>query len=352
MQTENNSAEPIALSIEQAMALYFDEDALRLPSVQMYRVDIGGNRCYYTVTYTEDGEPVIDFYAGVTTLIQATTPTGIGLIKYFMQKGEDADEYKEERATYGTIMHIIFEKIMKQYLQKSTFDFDSIPEITVAYFDEKEKELTTSIFNEFTRDLKQDAVGFVQFLIDTNFKPIAIEMPLACKRLKTAGTMDLFGTIEVDEYGDFGEVYKTTRAGHYKKGDVKLTKGKVEYHAIVDFKSGRKGTYTAHEIQLSFYEAAFKENFPEFADTPVKLYNLRPKDWRSSPGYILTDQTGKQSQRKLELLSELYYIDNQIGTSKKTVVSGVIDFSAPDLQGNYQTVTMEEIITNRHTNTQ
>lgn len=339
--------EDIRLTIEEARALYFNEDALRLPPVKLYRMDGAGLRTYYSYDKPKGrAKPKIKFYAGVTSLIHAVTPTSPFLIKWMIAQGGNDEDVKNERARYGTLMHIQFEHILNALITKSTFNLDDLPAEVAQYIDEH--ELINIDFNQWVSDLKQDCLGFVQFLIDYQVQPLAIEIPLKCEKYGTAGTVDLFCKIKVLEEGYFGEVYKTSSSKYgYNAGDPKKSKGYVDYYAVIDFKSTRKGVYYEHELQLHYYEAAIRENFTDFTDTPMRLYNLRPRDWRSEPAYTLTEQTGKHTHKKLKLLSDLFFMDNDLSERSRTLIGGLVDFSKPDTSLHHKRVSMQELVTNK-----
>lgn len=341
------------LDINEIKAQYFDETALLLQPQTLYRLDGAGLRSYYSYTpaqllkkktktkaavYTE---PYIKFYISVTSLIQATMPTSPHLIAWIAKEGENAELIKEERADYGTLMHIEFENVLKALINGGTYDLDKIPEYVEAYC------MDNNIVNcdkvMYVEDLKQDILGFCKFLFDYNVKPLAIEMVLKCDALGTGGALDLVCALDIDVKGFYGETY----ASGAQKGQPKETKQKKTYKAIVDFKSSRKGVHENHEIQLEIYKASFVENFPQFKDEEIKLFNFRPKNWQKQPDYVLTDQTGKHTYEEIKLLSDIFYLKNDLTKKERTLIGGIIDFNKRSIDKNYRRVNMSNLIINR-----
>lgn len=341
------------LDINEIKAQYFDETALLLQPETLYRLDGAGLRSYYSYTPAQVlkkktktkaavmSEPYVKFYISVTSLIQATMPTSPHLIAWIAKEGDNAEAIKEERADYGTLMHIEFENVLKALINGGTYDLDKIPEYVEAYC------MDNNIVNcdkvMYVEDLKQDILGFCKFLFDYNVKPLAIEMVLKCDALGTGGALDLVCTLDIDVKGFYGETY----ASGAQKGQPKESKQKKTFKAIIDFKSSRKGVHENHEIQLEIYKAAFKENFPQFKDEELKLFNFRPKNWQKSPDYVLTDQTGKHTFEEIKLLSDIFYLKNDLTKKERTLIGGVIDFNKRSIDKNYRRVNMSNLIINR-----
>lgn len=301
------------IDIEQLQADYFDSDALKESSVKLRRCNIKGKRYYYTAI---EGE--IKLYPSVTTITRAVLPTSPYLTSWIASMGEkDAKEYSKMKAHYGTIMHAVFSRFL---IAKKI----SIPEDVEAIANEYAEKEKISIENGWIDDLCQDVSGFAQFCIDYEIKPLAIEVPLHSTRLVCAGAIDLIAEITIEEKGFWGEEYKSGE----KKGHPKETKRKVNAIAIIDYKSGRNGSYLDNEVQLAFYEQIVEENFPEICHLAgVKLLNYHPKDWKSTPSYTVHDQTNKHPLNILQNYIELYnyYNPNSEAITNKEY-DGVLEF--------------------------
>lgn len=315
------------LTIEECKELYFDADALLAQPEPLYRINNYANGRYY-YNYDENGEPI--FYISVTNMIAQTMPTSPHLIKWIADQGyENADDYKEERADYGTMMHIAFQNL----LINKELDLDELDEKVSAYC-----EVTGNQKNvkEWTEDLKSDVLSFAQWMIDFDVKPIFIELVLGSKEGQYAGAVDLGCYLDMEVKGFFGETYKSGA----RKGEPKETKMTKRVFGIVDFKSGRKGFYENHEIQLEAYKNLTIENFPQLADEEIFLFNFSPKAWRSAPSYNFKDQTNSPNRKKLPYITELAKIQNAKRSTSFIKKSGKIDFKKDEksISDNYRSI--------------
>lgn len=321
-----------SLTVEETQALFFDEAALIEPARKLYRLNNhSGGRHYYR--FTPEG---VRFYVSVTTMLQQTMPTSPHLIKWIASMGADeAEAYKEERAGYGSFMHMQFERL----LIARTLDLDALDDELKQYC--IENRYTGGQYEKWLHEMKKDILGFAQFLIDYSVKPLAIEIMLCSDKYGYAGALDLVCEMLVEEMGFFGEVYKTgAQAGQPKK-----TKGIVPVRAIVDFKSGRKGFYENHEIQLEAYKQMFEENYPE---KPIhRIYNYGPTDWRTAPGYKLCDQTDSKNRQKLEHLCNIAAIEASKREKYITSLTGVIRLDDGYIGDNVEIRTLEEFVTRK-----
>lgn len=294
------------MTVEEIHALFFDKKAFVLPPYILYQLNGKGGRYYYT--FDENGSPV--FYPSVTTILSNTLPTSPFLISWIADKGkEEAERYKNERADYGTFMHACFEDL----LINKEYDLDSLQEDLKNYI---EKKSLPSDFIYYADDLKKDILAFAQFVIDYDVTPIAVEIALKSEK-GYAGMVDCI--CEMSE----------------KKGsDSKII-------AIIDFKSGRKGFYEEHAIQLHLYKLLVEENFPNLHID--KLLNFSPKAWRKSPTYNLKEQTKAESAKKIPALLSLANLeDNEEHIFTHT--AGTIKLKNRNLDENIKNLTLSELI--------
>lgn len=320
------------LSLEEMQALYYDADALRVQPRTVYRVGGTSKRVYYTLN---EGEPF--FYSSVTTAIARNIPTSPHLIKWIADMGiEEAENYKEERADYGTFLHIEIGTL----LITRKLDLDSMDERLLAYMEEKKLPAT---FIYHAEELRKDVLAFAQFVIDYKVRPLAVEIILADEEMGMAGAIDMPCEMVIEEKGFFGEVYKSG----VNKGLPKETKEAKTVRAIVDFKSGRKGFYEAHESQLEIYRKIWNKNFP---DLPIdKLYNWAPNEWRGTvPTYKLKDQTNSAGVEQADLIIQMESLKRKRERSGLLVTQGIIDLDAGNLEANYYSVELGEFVKGKH----
>lgn len=295
------------MTMEEIRALYFDSTALVEPAYRIYQLNSEGHRYYYRF---EDGEPV--FYPSVTTLLAQTMPTSPFLIEWMLDNGkEGAIEKRDLAAAYGTFMHAQFERL----IINRSYDFDAVPEALQDYM--KQNNLPDKFFFENVNKIRKDVLAFVQFVRDWKVQPLAIEIGLVHPEHRYAGCVDM-PCVMTDP----------------KTGEI--------FTAIVDFKSGRKGFFEEHEIQLHLYKEMWNANFP---DKPVqRVFNFSPKDWRKAPSYNLKDQTESKNAAKVPFILGLAAIEDEKRDKVFTVVRGVLNLDEGDLSDNVLSLTLAELI--------
>jgi len=319
------------ITVEKLSPMFFDSSRLKIQPEPIYRMDSANHRYYYRF---ENNEPV--FYTSVTTLIRATLPTSPHLIKWLIDKGGDAGKDEaEERAHYGTFLHGECAKL----LINGKYDLDNLSNSLLDYLVShnlpKEKV-------SWADELKKDVLAFAQFMIDCNVKPLAIEIILYHPTDGYAGAIDLVCELDIEEKGFFGEVY----ASGANKGQPKETKQTRRVMAILDIKSGRKGFYESHEIQLQAYKEMWNIHFPSkegFIDN-IKLFNWSPKEYRGVvPSYNLKDQTNSKNIAKLPYLVALSKIEADKRSDTITVLKGMVNLTE-GLTSNISEMTFAELV--------
>jgi hypothetical protein len=321
------------LTLEEMKALYYDENAIRAQPRIVYRVGGTSKRVYYTLD--EAGEPF--FYSSVTTAIARNMPTSPHLIKWIAEMGiEEAEAYKEERADYGTFLHIEISTL----LIWRKLDLDSLEDRLLAYMEEKR---LPAGFIYHAEELRKDVLAFAQFVIDYKVRPLAVEIILADEEMGMAGAIDMPCEMTITEKGFFGEVYKSG----VNKGLAKETKRETVIRAIVDFKSGRKGFYDTHEAQLEIYRKIWNKNFPDLEVD--KLYNWAPNEWRgATPTYKLKDQTGSAGTEQADLIVQMERLKRKREKRGLLVTQGEINLDSADLSENYYSIEMGEFVKEKH----
>lgn len=299
------------MTVEEMTAMFFD-GALIEPPYKVFQLNSKGHRYYYK--YNEEGEP--EFYPSVTTMLSQTMPTPPHLIKWIADKGYDeAEAYKQERAYYGTFMHAQFEEL----IINGTYDLDTLKEKLLTYM---QVNKLPDNFVYYADDLKKDILAFAQFVIDYEVRPIAVEISLVHPTHNYAGMIDLPCTM------------------------LEKPNGEKRINAIVDFKSGRKGFYEEHEVQLHLYKDMWNVNFPDMQID--KVFNFSPKDWRKKPTYNLKDQTDSPNALKIPALLEIAKIEDNKIENVFTATSGTITLAKDtDLTQNIISLTLAELIKTR-----
>ena len=239
-------------------------------------------------------------------------PTPPALLDWMIANGkEGSTEKRDLAAAYGTFMHIQFERL----IINRCYDFDVVPGALLAYMGEN--NLPERVFAEWLPKIRKDVLAFAQFIRDYNVKPLAVEIGLVHPEYHYAGCIDL-PCVMTDP----------------KTGAI--------FTAIVDFKSGRKGFYEEHELQLHLYREMWNINYP---NKPVaRVFNFGPKDWRTKPTYNLKDQTDSPNAKKLPYLLALATIEDEKRDNTLTIVRGVLDLDKGKITDNILTLSLAELI--------
>ena len=308
--TEQEQVKEIApgMTVEEIRAVYFNADALREPPYRVFQLNSDGHRYYYK--FNENGEP--EFFPSVTTLLKQVMPTPPALLDWMIANGKDGSTEKRDlAAAYGTFMHIQFETLVIN----RRYDFDSVPAVLLDYMERE--NLPEKVFTEWLPKIRKDVLAFAQFIKDYNVRPLAVEIGLVHPQHKYAGCLDMPCNMT----------------------DPKSAK---QFTAIVDFKSGRKGFFEEHELQLHLYRDMWNVNFP---DVPVeRVFNFSPKDWRTKPTYNLKDQTDSVNAKKLPYLLALASIEDEKRDNTLTIVRGKLDLDNGKIADNVLTLSLAELI--------
>ena len=271
----------------------FKRKDIKDPKFILRRLDKDGKRRYWRID--ELNNPV--FYFSVTTFLHSVLPTSPQLIKYVADKGYEASQIDmNNKAMYGTLLHTVCQNL----LVEGTIDIQLLAKTIENYC--IENDIDKKFIKEWNNQLVKDVMAFAQFIMDYQVKPLTIEMMLPSNQFGFAGAIDLVCEMTISEKGFFGEVYKSGE----QKGNPKETKRDTIVNAIVDLKSGRKGFWESHELQLECYRLLMLEHYPEIKID--KLFNWSPKDWEKEPSYNLKDQTNSRNLAKLPHLLSVYKI--------------------------------------------
>ena len=306
-------AEPVkevfpGMTVEEIRAVFFNADALKEPPYRVFQLNSDGYRYYYR--FNEKGEP--EFYPSVTTLLKQVMPTPPALLDWMIANGKDGGTEKRDiAAAYGTFMHGQFETL----IINRRYDFDNVPAVLLAYMERE--HVPESLFSQWVVKVRKDVLAFAQFVKDYNVKPLAVEIGLVHPKFHYAGCLDLPCVMT----------------------DPKTAK---TFTAIVDFKSGRKGFFEEHELQLHLYREMWNVNFE---NVPIeRVFNFSPKDWRKKPTYNLKDQTDSVNAKKLPYLLALATIEDEKRDNTLTIVRGVLDLDKGKIADNVFTLSLSELI--------
>lgn len=282
---------------------------LERPSFTFKRYLYKGDRLYVKLPLLWEGElpkvgtEILDWGYSLTTMIswgETSTAKEDGLNKWKVEmrvKGINPEEYSQERADYGTLMHYSFSLLLegiefaKETFQKDLFECAHRDGVL-------KKSRLVFIIDKYGKNLWNNLIGFCRFINDYNLQPIATELVVMDKEFLAATPIDLLCQIEepvkVSALVPTGEFYqRDTKTGN-KKGDPKMKERTFvvpqKKLAIVDFKAGTKGFYDSYYYQLQWGAEMLKQTYGIQVDA---LFNYAPKD-EMSTNYQVKKQMGNE----------------------------------------------------------
>lgn len=287
--------------LELLQAVYVDAETI-VPDYTLYRYQRGAVRRYFRI------EPdAVFWYVGGTSVVSAVTPKGDHLMKWMFAQGsiEAANAVRDNRADYGTLMHIEYTK----FLRDGTYNLDAVPKVIAEYA--KERWLQAGEVEGWEQELQKGMLALTQFTADREVKPIAIELPVYSDALGIATVIDLVTTMK------------------------KTDKGK-KVVGLGDWKSSRSGFHDGTAQQVGLNSLIFQERFKEKKWKPEYLFNYRPKDWRgTTPTYHIQDRTGDEKAQPefVKSLADFAMRNLERAPGKALRISGTITAGeAPETQ--------------------
>lgn len=315
------------MQVEKVVS-FWDTELVRQPQT-VYRAPLVRGRSYYTLN--EDNEP--SFYVSATSITNQWGQKGEPFYRKMAEMGYDGfQKYSNERAEYGTLMHILFGKLIVEGKVAREHIKESVAALCL-------KLGTPNYQEQWYNELCKDVQGFKQFMVDYKVVPLAVEMVLVSKK-GFATAIDLVCRMTIQEDGlDHANPYKSGE----RKGQPRECKVDKEIYALLNFKSGRKGFFAEHSVQLEFEKMLFEENFPNIKIE--RIFNYAPTDWRGiTPTYKLKDQSDSLDIEKAKHILALGLIDlkNRLEESAVTVIPDVIG------EGEVTSVKLRDWIKNYH----
>jgi hypothetical protein len=315
------------ISYETVTTEWFDKDAIRLPYYGVGRVSYGDQGRSYIKLIDGSIEEPFRLYTSLTTAINTCAPTEWGLLEWWCRLGiSEARRQLKVSQHYGTLMHIMAGKLLKaQHL-----DLDTM---------ESEVEAYTSHHNywepeckDWADTLRYDMLAFAQWVQDFNVKPVGIEYVLLSDYYGFGTLIDLVCTMDDHQKGYWGEVYLSGP----NKGQPKETKRTNRITAIVNLKSGRKGFYRNHGIQMVAERALWEENFPDIMID--KAMNWAPSDWEITPSYKVKEWSDQITIEEVDHIMGLAAIrfGNKAENKEYRNISGVLSMGLDPI--NYVSV--------------
>ncbi|MCU0414191.1 MAG: hypothetical protein MUE91_07310 [Ignavibacteriaceae bacterium] len=283
------------------------KSTIKVPKV--YRFNQHNNRHYLTVDDFNPEDTIIPknlvkFFPSVTNIIDKTMPTSFGKLKIIGELGlKGYYKFMRERAFYGTLIHILIADYLRSANSRHErwFEFDSIPGRVSLYIEEHNIDFDTT---NWVYEVKKDLASLIQFCIDYEVEPIAVEIVGIYDdgKYRFGGALDLPCECSIPVKDFYGDVYQSGK----NKGEPKETKQKQRLKALIDFKSGKHGFFPDHGVQLGMYDLIAEKSLGIKFD---RLLNVAPYDWKDVPTYSTKDWTGTKLAKKIPHLLGAYNVD-------------------------------------------
>ena len=272
----------------------FESAAAMLYREKVYRIDVQGLRHYVR----ESGRT----YKSLTTFLSAVMPKNKPLEtwreKMTLDLGstEKMDEWMEIVADYGTALHIA----VADYCRNGGVDWSELQDWAYNYL--IGAGLKADTLNAAANSLVKDVACLLQFFHEYQVRVIAVELPVFLQS-GVATLIDL--VVEMNVYN-----YEATEEGKRKR-----------VIAIINLKSGKKGFFKEHALQLTGERLMFNETFGDVLKVE-EVYNLAPTEWEERPAFKLKRWTKDIEKKGYERLFENYIeqakIENLLSEPQKT----------------------------------
>jgi hypothetical protein len=241
------------LNYEEVEVFFISPEYTNLVSpFEIKRIQSGSDRYYCTY---KESEP--KFYLSVTSFTSKCLPNPY-LSKWRGDLGNELADFKSELAAhYGTFMHVE----IGDFIKNGTYNFDDADERVIDYL--LSNDLSMKLIPEWVDKIHNDMLSFAAFCSKHEVQSIACEFPIVSEKWKLGGCIDY---------------------------PCSMKFGKKRVNAIIDFKSGRKGFYESHELQLKIYREIWNEIFGDILPI-THIFNWAPTDWRCGvPKFKLKNQ--------------------------------------------------------------
>ena len=285
------------MTIEEMKALYFDHHALHEPRYRLWQFNSAGRRYYYT--FGQGGEAI--FFPSVTTILRNVMPENRFLTEWKVSLGKEAAEaYTQERADYGSFIH----GQLAALAALRSYNLDGVRDALVEYTERN--KIAAGFVDAHEEEAKADIIAFARWMWEYDVQPYAIEVSLFSS-VGYAGMIDLVANLRTIARSDEAAAVAKAGADDAKVARIQA-KAAERIDAICDFKTGKKGFYDEHAVQLEMYRRMWNENFP---DKPIsRIFNVAPKDWRKTArkavSFSFEEQTENPVLRRVDLFIELF----------------------------------------------
>jgi hypothetical protein len=176
------------------------------------------------------------------------------------------DEFVDMTASFGTILHVCVGNFCKSgivnWLELEFEIYDML----------KAKGFSGDVLMRAQRELIRDFACIVEFFHQYKVEVLAVEIPVFYKKIATC--IDIVAYMNAIPNKEIGDCDRD--------------------RCLINLKSGKKGTFSSHQMQLLGELKCFNETFKmPFGGAIKKVYNLCPTDWQTEPSFKLYDHSDK-----------------------------------------------------------
>lgn len=248
------------------------------PPYRLFRYDKADDRYYFRY---QNQKPI--GYLSMTSFTKKVLPTSPYLIKWMLSLGEENAIYQRDmRAEYGTLTHCITSDLEKE--GKGSWE-----DIYQRAFDDAIAGGYKTEALEWANEAVNDVFSYMVFRKERNVKTIASEFPICSDEFGLAGCIDRI--VELDFNGS-------------------------RVNAIVDYKSGRKGFWDSHILQLHGYKELWNDLFGDVFPV-THVFNLAPaaNSLKAKTKFKLQNQTDAKLSGETVPVKE--YVRDLLAMAKK-----------------------------------
>lgn len=279
MSNNNNEQRPVEQTgIERIEPMYihpdFESRIMHISAQKIFRVEIGAGRHYRN----EQGGT----YKSITTFLDAVMPANKLLQSWRESKIQDlgsvdaASEFVKATADFGTILHIS----VADFCRNNGVNWQQFNDFAVMQL--VAMGLSGHTLQSALEELTKDFASIVKFFFDYEAKVIAVELPV----FSSHG----FATL-IDLVVEINDKCYTEKTPKEKRNRIV---------AAGNLKSGKKGFYESHILQLAGERMCFNETYSKSIGFEIKeVFNIAPTDWRKAPDYKYKNRTAALDESTL-----------------------------------------------------
>ena len=254
---------------EEVSPHFFNGELIQ-PTIQVYRFNMPmGGRLYFVFEDQEHFQkPKI--YMG-TGLVLSGMPTAKELQKYREKLGTEASDHELAMwSLYGSFSDTEIGNFIRR--QEIEDGMDGLALRLKEYFYTQQFFINEREFNHMAKCIKKDMLGFLKFVKDRNVEFVFTQFPVISEIDQMITPIDIGCFMDI-----WVEIDKFNKDGSLSKNKAKEVQ---RVFSLINYKSG--AIYKNYALQCRAEINMFKENYPEFTNLPIQVYNLTITEWKNT----------------------------------------------------------------------